>query len=201
MGEYEPEDSRDVTLTDGHAPGEPPRTGPREGETRRKPAKSAPPRMQQPDVMATSGQKIDGVQQKGIQMRGQSQKQSQTQSQKQDSAPASQGSAPQADARRADTPQSGEMNNDIEEGPLAGDQPQGIDNTPGSARPEYDQYELNSPQNMHHDRARDEAQKRQAEGQSDTALKESGSFEDDAEDVDERGYGDAAEDRLDKLED
>jgi len=34
MGEYEPNDSRNVTLKDGHAPGEPPRTGPREGEAR-----------------------------------------------------------------------------------------------------------------------------------------------------------------------
>lgn len=36
MGELEPDDSRDVTLTNEHAPGEPPRTGPREGETRPK---------------------------------------------------------------------------------------------------------------------------------------------------------------------
>ena len=35
MGEYEPEDSRDVTLSDHQAPGEPPRTGPREDEARR----------------------------------------------------------------------------------------------------------------------------------------------------------------------
>ena len=35
MGEYEPRDSRNVTLKQERAPGEPPRTGPREGETRR----------------------------------------------------------------------------------------------------------------------------------------------------------------------
>ena len=35
MGEYEPRDSRNVTLRQQRAPGEPPRTGPREGETRR----------------------------------------------------------------------------------------------------------------------------------------------------------------------
>ena len=35
MGEYEPDDSRDVTLSDHQAPGEPPRTGPREDEARR----------------------------------------------------------------------------------------------------------------------------------------------------------------------
>lgn len=34
MGEYEPHDSRNVTLNPDRAPGEPPRTGPREGETR-----------------------------------------------------------------------------------------------------------------------------------------------------------------------
>jgi hypothetical protein len=34
MGEYEPDDSRDVTLSDHRAPGEPPRTGPREDEAR-----------------------------------------------------------------------------------------------------------------------------------------------------------------------
>jgi hypothetical protein len=34
MGEYEPDDSRDVTQSTHTAPGEPPRTGPREGETR-----------------------------------------------------------------------------------------------------------------------------------------------------------------------
>ncbi|HLV06803.1 MAG TPA: hypothetical protein VKY80_03945 [Croceibacterium sp.] len=34
MGEYEPNDSRNVTLNQDRAPGEPPRTGPREGETR-----------------------------------------------------------------------------------------------------------------------------------------------------------------------
>lgn len=34
MGDYEPRDSRNVTLNPHRAPGEPPRTGPREGETR-----------------------------------------------------------------------------------------------------------------------------------------------------------------------
>mgnify|MGYP001549149905 CR=1 FL=1 len=34
MGEYEPDDSRDVTLSTHQAPGEPPRTGPREDEAR-----------------------------------------------------------------------------------------------------------------------------------------------------------------------
>jgi len=34
MGQYEPDDSRKVTLSNDSAPGEPERTGPREGETR-----------------------------------------------------------------------------------------------------------------------------------------------------------------------
>ncbi len=34
MGQYEPEDSRNVTLSNDTAPGEPDRTGPRESETR-----------------------------------------------------------------------------------------------------------------------------------------------------------------------
>jgi len=37
MGEYEPNDSRNVTLRQDRAPGEPPRTGPREAATRRQP--------------------------------------------------------------------------------------------------------------------------------------------------------------------
>jgi hypothetical protein len=35
MGEYEPDDSRDVTHSTYTAPGEPPRTGPREDAARR----------------------------------------------------------------------------------------------------------------------------------------------------------------------
>jgi hypothetical protein len=50
MGEYEPHDSRNVTLKQERAPGEPPRTGPREGETR-------PPEEQQ---QAESGQQEQG---------------------------------------------------------------------------------------------------------------------------------------------
>ena len=38
MGEYEPHDSRTVTLRQDRAPGEPPRTGPREAETRQQQA-------------------------------------------------------------------------------------------------------------------------------------------------------------------
>ena len=41
MGEYEPNDSRDVTQSRHSAPGEPPRTGPQEAETRRQPQQQA----------------------------------------------------------------------------------------------------------------------------------------------------------------
>lgn len=43
MGEYEPNDSRKVTQTQDRAPGEPPRTGPREAETRPKPDEARQP--------------------------------------------------------------------------------------------------------------------------------------------------------------
>ena len=41
MGEYEPKDSRNVTLKPNRAPGEPPRTGPREAETRQQQGQQA----------------------------------------------------------------------------------------------------------------------------------------------------------------
>jgi hypothetical protein len=44
MGEYEPDDSRDVTQKDGHAPGEPPRTGVREDAARAKAGQAVPPK-------------------------------------------------------------------------------------------------------------------------------------------------------------
>ncbi len=41
MGKYKPDDSRDITLNPDTAPGEPARTGPREGETRKSPDEGA----------------------------------------------------------------------------------------------------------------------------------------------------------------
>jgi hypothetical protein len=41
MGEYEPDDSRTVTQSPHQAPGEPPRTGPREAEARARAASGA----------------------------------------------------------------------------------------------------------------------------------------------------------------
>jgi hypothetical protein len=42
MAEYEPNDSRVVTQNPSATPGEPPRTGPREGETRKQPEQELP---------------------------------------------------------------------------------------------------------------------------------------------------------------
>ena len=47
MGEYEPDDSRDVTLSPHRAPGEPPRTGPREDEARASARPKEPPKEHQ----------------------------------------------------------------------------------------------------------------------------------------------------------
>ena len=48
MGEYEPHDSRDVTLSGHQAPGEPPRTGPREDAARAEAERRAPSGDDQP---------------------------------------------------------------------------------------------------------------------------------------------------------
>lgn len=47
MGEYEPDDSRIVTNVAAEAPGEPPRTGPREDEARARAAAGAQPQEKQ----------------------------------------------------------------------------------------------------------------------------------------------------------
>lgn len=57
MGEYEPDDSRDVTLKPNNVPGEPAPTGPREGETREKtpPTKTQPHQQQQAQSQSMGG--------------------------------------------------------------------------------------------------------------------------------------------------
>jgi len=47
MGEYEPDDSRTVTQSPHRAPGEPPRTGPREDEARARAQGQEQPKEQQ----------------------------------------------------------------------------------------------------------------------------------------------------------
>jgi hypothetical protein len=47
MGEYEPNDSRNVTLKQERAPGEPPRTGPQEAATRQPQAQAGETELEQ----------------------------------------------------------------------------------------------------------------------------------------------------------
>lgn len=167
MGEYEPDDSRKVTLTPGGAPGEPPRTGPREAGARRQaddkpddqtddqahgrrePGQSG--RMDQPRQQAAQSQNQRGG--------GQSQQQSQPGS---GSENASKATAPGDPDRQEMQAEPG--------GPLAGDQPQAIDNPAGAARPSYDQYELNHPQNMHRQSAEHVANVREQAGRQEDAV-------------------------------
>jgi len=147
MGEYEPNDSRKVTLEEGNVPGEPPRTGPREDEARRKAKQDEDGKaMPQPQQRAAQSQQQSG--------------QSQSQSQSGATRPVQE--QPEAGLWGEDAPRMarsftpGEPGNpdtqDMQSepgGPLAGNQKQAIDNPAGSATPEDDQYEVNQPQNMH----------------------------------------------------
>ena len=188
MGEYEPEDSRDVTLNPSTTPGEPPRTGPREGESRERNEKPVP-RDQQPDPTVRQGEQVQQPQQKGVQMQSQSQSQSQS------------GTAPKQSASES-TGKGDGLNSDIESGPLAGDQPQAIDNPVGDARPNYDQYELNSPETMHQDADEEARRRAQAEGQNDSSLANGLGYTTSAQQrrEEERGYGADGEERLEKLD-
>lgn len=173
MGEYEPKDSREVTQKPGHTPGEPPRTGPREQQAR---------------ASAQRGTMMAQDQQQGRQMQAQG--------------AGGAGPSEEQQARSRAAPD-GELNNTITTGPLQGDQPQAIDNQPGVPAPEYDQYEVNAPQNMHHDREAEAKSREQAEAQSgeQSAIKglgygaSDGEEMADAPDASERGYGGAGEER------
>lgn len=147
MGEYEPDDSRKVTQSDHRAPGEPPRTGPREDEARRRSKDKRPQRLAEPQQRAQQAQASAG------------QKQSQSQS---------------APPGRMGAHRTGPGNPDRQDmqaepgGPLAGNQPQAIDNPVGTARPKYDQYELSQPQTMHRqDPEHERKVRQQAEMQDD----------------------------------
>lgn len=143
MGEYEPEDSRAVTLRDARAPGEPPRTGPREDQARR--------------MAAGAGASQRQVQ--GSQMRGQALSGGQAQAR---------AGAMAASAIRPGDPDRQAMQAEPG-GALAGNQPQAIDSPAGAARPQYDQYEVTHPQHMHRVAAEDERKIReQAAMQHDT---------------------------------
>lgn len=65
MGELEPDDSRDVTQTDNRAPGEPPRTGPREGQTRDKATSSDGTGTEEPSESGRSWRDTERERQQG----------------------------------------------------------------------------------------------------------------------------------------
>jgi hypothetical protein len=63
MGEYEPDDSRVVTLVPNEAPGEPPRTGPREDEARAKAQRDESEKLEEkgkPTARDAAGEKQQG---------------------------------------------------------------------------------------------------------------------------------------------
>ncbi len=148
MGEYEPDDSRKVTLNPGDTPGEPPRTGPREDEARAR-AEDAEHKDRKP---AATNEAVPAPRD-GKRLPQQQQKAQQSQSQNGQSQ--SQGTEKKPGGTR-------EINSKQPEGsPLAGNQPQGASGTPGDPRPHYDQYEVNQPSNIGHN---DSAAPRQQAG-------------------------------------
>lgn len=60
MSEYEPDDSRTVTNSQNPAPGEPPRTGPREGEAHARAGQQAEQGANQPGEGADKSRALEG---------------------------------------------------------------------------------------------------------------------------------------------
>lgn len=187
MGEYEPDDSRNVTQTDNRAPGEPPRTGPSEDQARQRRGSGASANVEE----GAQAQQV-ARQAKGHAQQAQS----------------------QAQLRSRLAPQMGEPGNPERqemqsepEGPLAGNQPQAIDNRSGASAPHYDQYELNQPQNMHQQSPQHEARVRQQAGMQADAQRGFGYGADgeeemhDAPDVSERGESRGRADRASESSD
>lgn len=170
MGEYEPEDSRNVTLKQGHEPGGLKRTGPREDQARA-------------EAQEREGEKKEKKKgDKGEPMPGQQQRQRQSQSQSQS----------QGRSQTQDQNQRGKVHPPQPHGSsLAGNQKQAIDNEVGSARPEYDQYELNQPANLARygvrrpDSEDDESGERQDQPQADPRQGEQAAAQSEAQ----AGYG------------
>ena len=201
MGEHEPDDSRDVTLKPGHEPGGIERTGPKEGEVRKKAEK----RDQQKNPRVTKGDQMRQQQQQGVQTQSQGSG-SQAQS---SGSPGGTQSQPQTEKEQAELEEEARDLNASPRGPLAGNQPQAGNLPGGEARPEYDQYEVNSPSAMQQpQQVGADQQREQAAAQRDQSGAEnderSGSGEKglgygaedgeemaDAPDVTKRGYGDA----------
>ena len=192
MGEYEPDDSRDVTLKPGHEPGGIERTGPKEDEVR----KDAQKRDQQTNPRVMKADQMRQQQQQGIQMQ-------------------SQGSQSKTGKEQAELEDEARDLNASPDGPLAGNQPQSGNSEGGEARPVWDQYEVNSPSAMQQpqqvgaDQQREQAaaQKEQSGAQNDERSgsgekglgygAEDGEEMADAPDVTKRGYGDADKARND----
>ena len=63
MGEYEPNDSRNVTQTQQRAPGEPPRTGPREAETRQRDPRDKDPKTRE-RAIERDAEELDAAQER-----------------------------------------------------------------------------------------------------------------------------------------
>jgi hypothetical protein len=174
MGEYEPDDSRKVTLTDNRAPGEPPRTGPRENEARQ--------RAGQPVQAQTQG--------------GQSQSQSQGAAPGQSPESAASGAPPHSWRSEPGDPDRQAMQGQPG-GALSGDQPQAIDAPAGSAQPAYDQYEVNQPQNMHRAGHADERKVREQAAMQGEDIQGFGyGAEDDAEMADAPDASDHADEQI-----
>ena len=116
-------------------------------------AREIPARQQQPYHRMPQGIMMEQRQHLGVQAQGQGSNTG-SQSQRQSGGYASQKADKTPDLQ---DPSSGH--------PIAGDQPEATDNPVGDARPVYDQYEVKSPQNMHHDAAEDAKKRAQASGQ------------------------------------
>lgn len=191
MGEYEPNDSRDVTQKPGHEPGGLDRTGPREDAARREAEK----REQQKSVPARKGEQMRQVQQQGVQVQSQSGSQSQTQTREE----------------QAELEQEANELNASPEGPLAGNQPQAGNTEGGEARPVWDQYEVNSPSAMQQpqqvgaDRQREQARAQREQSGADADQRSVGGHDaavpGEGPDAEERGYGGAGEEREDAAKD
>jgi len=141
MGEYEPEDSRKVTLTDNRAPGEPPRTGPREDEARRKAAAAK----------AQKGTPMDEPQQKAQQQSQRQGGQSQSQSQSAFAPVVEREAAPAAPPRApAPSPGLGERHEWAAQPsvPFAADSPQPVRWTVAAEAPDHGDDAPGKPQNM-----------------------------------------------------
>ena len=134
MGQYEPTDSRTVTLDPKAAPGEPPRTGPREDESRK-----------ESDEARTARKARDGEETQraddAIAKRDGGLEDENGQQQADEVSP-SLTSGPYA-LMPQQQQQGAQLQQQVSDGAQPGDQQQGDKADTGTARPEYDQYEVN----------------------------------------------------------